>query len=261
MDKKITTRDEAARTVATPDQLPPHHLYDEKVVQASLGDFIADIVQWLYRKAKEKLSGRSGAQQSVILCVDNEQMIQVAMAEYIQKQGCTHVAAMNSREAYDAIAKRLPSLILLDIHMPGDDTLALLKSFKSDPKTADIPVVIVTGMDDIGLIASYLDAGADDYFLKSYHPAQLQKQIAPLMAHAAPGGELTQPAETTSLALTDQATARDIANALILLNGSEQKLINGLDHQDLNPSLRHDLKNVLFCIQAAKKIIGESFDL
>jgi len=125
MTSDMTTNTTSSRPVPVKEQVPEHLLFDEKVVQASLGDFIADIATWLYRKIKKKYSAQGNPQKPIILCIDNEAMIQVGLAEYITRNGCTHVRAMNSQEAYAALDLTLPNLIFLDIHMPGDDTLAL----------------------------------------------------------------------------------------------------------------------------------------
>jgi len=60
-----------------------------------------------------------------------------------------------------------PSLILLNIIMQGKNTLKFLRSLKQDSTLKDLPVLIVTGVHDLNLLAQYLDAGAMDYFLKS----------------------------------------------------------------------------------------------
>jgi len=240
-------------------RIPERLIYDSDSVQASLGDFIGEVTSWLYHKAKDKYSRKPGSQKPVILCIDNEPMIHVGLGEYINKHGCIPVRAINSREAWNAVDSTLPNLIFLDIHMPDDDTLALLQSFKSNPKTKDIPVIIVTGVNDKRLISTYLDAGADDYFLKSYHPDQLQKPFKPCAQAASPQAESASETDSQQRSADDDTRNRDITNTLILLEGSEAKLIHSLDNPELSDSLRHDLNNALFGIQTAKKIVTDKF--
>ena len=77
----------------------------------------------------------------------------------------------------EALAFDTPELILLDIMLPGDDGLELLKKLKSSPKTKSIPVIMVTAKGSEYDKVVGLDSGADDYVTKPFGMMELVSRI------------------------------------------------------------------------------------
>ena len=88
------------------------------------------------------------------------------------------IEAEDGLAAMDAIRRQHPSVVLLDVMMPGDmDGLQVLDAIKSDPKTRDILVAMVTAR---GQLADSEDArlrGADAYFIKPFSPLQVVARV------------------------------------------------------------------------------------
>ena len=91
-------------------------------------------------------------------------------------------------EACDALA---PSLVLLDIMLPGDDGLAILRRMKESVRTADIPVIMLTARATEYDKVKGLDAGADDYVTKPFGVMELLSRVRAVLRRAGPGEEPT----------------------------------------------------------------------
>jgi class 3 adenylate cyclase/CheY-like chemotaxis protein len=85
--------------------------------------------------------------------------------------------AASAARMFGLLAEKKPSLILLDIDMPEMNGLAAIKKLKSDPGTADIPVIFLTGKSDSGSELDGLSLGAVDYITKPFVPPLLLKRI------------------------------------------------------------------------------------
>lgn len=85
-----------------------------------------------------------------------------------------------------ALAKELPDLILLDVMLPGEDGLSLLKRLRMEARTADVPVIMLTARSmEMDKVQS-LDLGADDYITKPFGMAELVARIRARLRRAAP---------------------------------------------------------------------------
>ena len=83
----------------------------------------------------------------------------------------------DGREFLEALALETPELVLMDIMLPGDDGLELLKKLKASPKTREIPVIMVTAKGAEYDKVKGLDLGADDYVTKPFGMMELVSRI------------------------------------------------------------------------------------
>jgi two-component system alkaline phosphatase synthesis response regulator PhoP len=90
-----------------------------------------------------------------------------------------------------ALAKQLPQLVLLDIMLPEEDGLSVLKSLRSTPETAALPVIMLTAKSTEYDKVTGLDAGADDYIAKPFGTMELISRIKALLRRTSPAGEET----------------------------------------------------------------------
>jgi two-component system cell cycle response regulator len=91
------------------------------------------------------------------------------------------VCAYNGVDALARIAQHAPDIVLLDVMMPGMDGFEVCRRIKSDPKTAYIPVVMVTALDQPSDRVAGLDAGADDFLTKPVDDAALFARVRSLV--------------------------------------------------------------------------------
>ena len=90
----------------------------------------------------------------------------------------------SGREFFAECEKQLPGLVILDIMLPGEDGLAILKILRASPKTALIPVMMVTAKDSELDKVKGLDLGADDYLAKPFGVLELVSRARALLRRA-----------------------------------------------------------------------------
>ncbi len=111
-----------------------------------------------------------------ILIVDDEPQ-NLAALEQILSDTYLLVFARNGAEALTAVHKHAPSLILLDIEMPGMDGYAVCRQLKANVGTEDIPVIFVSGLSTVGDEATGFDVGAVDYIVKPVSPPIVRARV------------------------------------------------------------------------------------
>jgi len=101
-----------------------------------------------------------------ILIVEDEQNLSKLLQLNFESSGYSVIRAINAEEAYASLEKA-PDLILLDILLPGEDGLEILRKIKKDPKTKNIPVIMLSNFDDSNRKERAKKLGAVDYLVKS----------------------------------------------------------------------------------------------
>src|ERR1700709_2441278 len=91
------------------------------------------------------------------------------------------VTAFNGRECLARMAETNPDIVLLDVMMPGMDGFEVCRRIKSDPRTAHLPVVMVTALDQPSARVAGLEAGADDFLTKPVDDAALFARVRSLV--------------------------------------------------------------------------------
>lgn len=111
--------------------------------------------------------GFGGKKIKKIMLVEDDALLAQVLATALKNENFEVVIVSDGLEALDTAGKIRPSLILLDLILPGMDGFAVLKAIKEDSKTSDIPVVIISNLDSVSDIKSTKVLGADKYFLKA----------------------------------------------------------------------------------------------
>ena len=102
----------------------------------------------------------------MIFCVEDEANIRELVVYTLETTGFEARGFEEGTSFFEALAEELPELILLDIMLPGEDGMEILKKLKTSGRTKDIPVIIEA-----------LDAGADDYVTKPFGMMELVSRI------------------------------------------------------------------------------------
>lgn len=118
---------------------------------------------------------------ALILVVDDKHENIEILTLRLEAQGYRIVAARDGEEALDLCRSELPDLVLLDIMMPKLDGLAVVREIKSDERTRDIPVILVTAKSDVRDVVAGLDAGGDDYLSKPFDHAALLARVRSML--------------------------------------------------------------------------------
>ncbi|MDR2850257.1 MAG: response regulator transcription factor [Verrucomicrobiota bacterium] len=121
-----------------------------------------------------------------ILVVEDDPDIQALLRYHIEQHGYRADSVADGSLAADAARRMRPSLILLDLMLPGLDGLEVCRRLKSDPQTAAIPIIMVTARDEEADIVSGLELGAVDYICKPFRPREVMARIRAALRRDAP---------------------------------------------------------------------------
>jgi len=113
----------------------------------------------------------------MIYCVEDDDNIRELVIYTLETTGLKAKGFADGAAFMEALAFDTPELILLDIMLPGDDGMVLLKKLKSSSKTKDIPVIMVTAKGSEYDKVIGLDSGADDYVTKPFGMMELVSRI------------------------------------------------------------------------------------
>jgi two-component system alkaline phosphatase synthesis response regulator PhoP len=117
---------------------------------------------------------------TVLVVDDNQQNLELLQA-YLEDVDCRAISARDGLEALKIISEDLPDLILLDVMMPKMSGFEVCKRIKNDPKTADIPVIMVTALSEFGDIERAIDSGTDDFLSKPVNKLELLTRIKTML--------------------------------------------------------------------------------
>lgn len=126
-------------------------------------------------------------QHTVLLAEDNLQHLELLEAYMEDMPEVRVVTAVNGLEAMKKVQEESPDLVLLDIMMPKMSGFEVCKRLKSDPKTREIIVVMVTALNETGDIERAAECGTDDYLSKPVDRKALADLIRNLLAAKARG--------------------------------------------------------------------------
>jgi DNA-binding response OmpR family regulator len=116
-----------------------------------------------------------------ILVVEDDRDIAELVERYLQKAGFSIELLSSGRDALKAIADRTPDLLILDLMLPHVDGLEICRSVRSDPRTAAIPIIILTARAEESERIVGLEIGADDYVAKPFSPNELVARVRALL--------------------------------------------------------------------------------
>ena len=119
--------------------------------------------------------------QKHILIVDDEPAIRDMVAFALRKGEYEPIHAGDAREAQNAIADRVPDLILLDWMLPGTSGLELARRWRKDAMTRDVPIIMLTARGEENDRVGGLEAGVDDYVVKPFSARELLARIRAVM--------------------------------------------------------------------------------
>ena len=122
----------------------------------------------------------------MIYCVEDEGSIRDLMLYTLNMAGFEAQGFASSEPFWDAMKNERPELILLDIMLPGEDGIAVLRRLRSSPVTADIPVIMATAKGSEYDRVVGLDLGADDYLSKPFGMMEMVSRIKAVLRRANP---------------------------------------------------------------------------
>jgi adenylate cyclase len=119
---------------------------------------------------------RAGGRGAILVVDDNEGNREM-LARRLARQGYDVRRAPGGREALDALRGDRADLVLLDVLMPGMDGYETLTRLKADESLRDIPVLMISALDEMQSVVRCIELGAEDYLPKPFDPVLLQARI------------------------------------------------------------------------------------
>ena len=116
-----------------------------------------------------------------ILVVDDEPAGRDTIEAILEGQNYTLIMASNGPQALELIRENQPDVMLLDVMMPGMSGFEVCRRIRSDEKLAEIPIIILTALDDRKSLITALEAGADDFITKPVDRYELSARLAGIM--------------------------------------------------------------------------------
>jgi putative two-component system response regulator len=139
--------------------------------------------------------------ERLVFLVDDEASNLVLFQKALATQGYTLRTFTDGAEVLGLLEKGVaPDLVVTDVMMPGMDGLTLCAALKAHPRTRTVPVVLVTGLEDVRDKVRGLEAGADDFVTKPFHPMELKARVRSLLRIKL----LTDELEARNLLLIDE---------------------------------------------------------
>ncbi|MFW6296932.1 MAG: EAL domain-containing protein [Desulfosalsimonas sp.] len=174
---------------------------------------------------------------AAILVVEDVKSSRVALVKMLSKLGFLHIyEAGTGKKALERLKNTKIDLVLLDVMMPEMDGHEVLKIMKADVNLRQIPVIMVTAVDDMGSAVTCIERGAEDYLTKPFNPVMLRARI-----FASLEKKRLQDIEKEYLNMYDSATG--LPNQRYFL----QRLTEQIHRSERLPSLF-----VVLCVQMGK---------
>jgi DNA-binding response OmpR family regulator len=172
------------------------------------------------RQATPTRPQASSPSRKKVLVVDDEKDIVDLVAYNLARNGYDTITAGDGNDALDSAIKNSPDLIILDLMVPGIDGTEVARRLKADPKTAKIPIIMLTAKSEETDVVVGLTLGADDYVTKPFSMKVLLARV----------GSVLRRAESTGGAPGEGGTLRagplsiDTLKHEVLVNGEPIKL-------------------------------------
>ena len=120
---------------------------------------------------------------ATILVVDDEPIVREVIVRYLERDGHRTLEAGDGDRARELLERELPSLVVLDVMLPGMDGLALCRWIRS---RSELPVILLTARGEEADRIVGLELGADDYVTKPFSPRELAARVRTVLRRAEP---------------------------------------------------------------------------
>jgi DNA-binding response OmpR family regulator len=127
---------------------------------------------------KEDGAGSAPADRGYLLVVDDNEMNRDTLSRHLERQGHTVMVAENGRQALEMVQTHPFDLVLLDVMMPEMNGYQVLRCLKDDDSWRDIPVIMISALDEMDSVVRCIEMGAEDYLPKPFDPVLLRARIS-----------------------------------------------------------------------------------
>ena len=125
-----------------------------------------------------------GMDPATVLVVDDDPVILRLLEVNFEMEGFTVVRASDGAEGLERAREVLPDVVVLDVMMPRMTGYEVAAAMRSDPQTADIPILFVTARAQSGDVERGMELGVDDYVTKPFDPLDLIARVNAVLARS-----------------------------------------------------------------------------
>lgn len=208
----------------------------------------------------DSLATRGGLAGVTLLIVDDDEAMIALLRAMCERQGMFVESRTDARQMIRTIEEVRPSLVLLDIGMPGVNGLVVTKDLKSDPRFRELPLMLVSGSTDVETRAAAFVAGADDFQSKPVVAEELLRRIERLL-ELSRQRQVSRGVHPNTGLMLPQRTARAfdeaLASAAALANPMSIALVRALEPPDgvQRAALWHRELRLLAAAFAAEQVL------
>src|SRR5712692_8897740 len=112
-----------------------------------------------------------------VLVVDDDQLNRMMLSMTLEGDGHVVLQAENGRRALETLATEPVDVVLLDMQMPEIDGFTVLERRRADPHLREIPVIVISGLDEMASVIRCIELGAEDFLPKPFDPVLLRARI------------------------------------------------------------------------------------
>ena len=167
---------------------------------------------------------------AVVLVVDDNEMNRDMLSRRLKRQEYEVIMAEDGEKALEMIQTHHIDLVLLDIMMPKLSGYEVLEEIKKNPAMKDLPVIMISAVDDLDSVVKCIELGAEDYLFKPFNPVLLKARVSASLDKALlrQGGKTTLN-EAASHVHAVQTSLHQIQSAA-LPHDVQQQIAQALDH-------------------------------
>lgn len=122
----------------------------------------------------------------MIFCVEDDASIRDIEVYTLKATGLDAIGLANAKELEQALKQEKPQLVILDIMLPDEDGISILKKLRMHSQTADIPVIMATAKSEEFDKVQALDLGADDYIAKPFGMMEMVSRVKAVLRRSRP---------------------------------------------------------------------------
>jgi predicted signal transduction protein with EAL and GGDEF domain len=149
---------------------------------------------------------------TTVLIAEDDGSIRTVLIATLRSAGYRVLECDNGVRALALATQHLPDLVLSDVLMPGGNGQDLLAALRANPRTADLPFVFLTGLDERQAIRDGMNLGADDYLTKPFRPTELLSLVQAQLRRSAKRSEVRRQLEAEAQKLREFDSVTGLPN-------------------------------------------------
>ncbi|MEA2086913.1 MAG: response regulator [Candidatus Caldatribacteriota bacterium] len=115
--------------------------------------------------------------QKIVIIAEDDKTIARLIIFKLEKEGFKIIHFSDGEGVVEKVVEVLPDVVILDVMMPIKDGISILKEIKGNPKTASVPVIILSARGQEKDVVKAMEIGASDYISKPFSPSELMVRV------------------------------------------------------------------------------------